>query len=102
MTIRALLASDELMQLYDVIVPKCDHSSGASSPDVINRLTFICESYRAHELPQIVSLIESVRAGLWLEHPYFSSFAETVIEAYWTSETGLAAVGFTPAKTVTR
>lgn len=102
MTIRALLASDELMQLYDVIVPKCDHSGGASSPDVVNRLTFIYESYRAHELSEIISLLESVRAGLWQEHPYFPTFAETVIEAYWTSETGLAAVGFTPAKTVTR
>jgi LPS sulfotransferase NodH len=102
MTIRALLTSDELMQLYDVIVPKCEHSAGASAPDVTKRLTFIYEAYRPNEISKIISLLEVVHTGLWQEDPYFQTFAETVIEAYWTSETGLVAVGFTPAKTVTR
>jgi len=102
MTLKALLVSDDLMHLYDVIVPKCDHSAGASSPDVIERLTFLYEAYRYHESAQVTSLLESVRTGLWQDHPYFPTFAETVIEAYWTSDTGLAAVGFNRTKLVSR
>jgi len=102
MTLKALLVSDDLMHLYDVIVPKCDHSAGASSPDVIERLTFIYEAYRHHESAQVTSLLENVSTGLWQDHPYFPTFAETVIEAYWTSNTGLAAVGFKRSKSTIR
>ena len=102
MTLKALLVSDDLMQLYDVIVPKCDHSAGAPSPVVIERLTFLYEAYRYHDSAQVTSLLESVRTGLWQDHPYFPTFAETVIEAYWTSDTGLAAVGFKRSKSTIR
>jgi hypothetical protein len=102
MTLKSLLVSDDLVHLYDVIVPKCDHSAGASSPDVIERLTFLYEAYRYHESAQVTSLLESVRTGLWQDHPYFPTFAETVIEAYWTSDTGLATVGFNRTKLVSR
>jgi len=102
MTLKALLLSDDLKQLYDVIVPTCDHAAGASSPDVIERLTFIYEAYRHHETAQVTSLLDSVRTGLWQDHPYFPIFAETVIEAYWTSDTGLAAVGFNRTRSTSR
>ena len=102
MTLKALLLSDDLIHLYDVIVPKCDHAAGASSPDVIERLTFLYEAYRPHETAQVTSLLESVRTGLLEDHPYFSTFAETVMEAYWTSDTGLAAVGFNRTRSTTR
>ena len=102
MTLKALLLSDDLMYLYDVIVPTCDHAAGASSADVIERLTFLYEAYRSHETAQVTALIDSVRTGLWQDHPYFPTFAETVIEAYWTSDTGLAAVGFNRTKLVSR
>ena len=102
MTLKALLLSDDLIHLYDVIVPKCDHAAGASSPDVIERLTFLYEAYRPHETAQVTSLLESVRTGLLEDHPYFATFAETVMEAYWTSDTGLAAVGFNRTQSTTR
>ncbi len=102
MTLKALLLSDDLIHLYDVIVPKCDHAAGASSPDVIERLTFLYEAYRPHETAQVTSLLESVRTGLLEDHPYFATFAETVMEAYWTSDTGLAAVGFNRTRSTTR
>lgn len=102
MTLKALLSSDDLKHLYDVIVPTCDHAEGASSPDVIERLTFLYEAYRPHETAQVTALLDSVRTGLWKEHPYFPTFAETVIEAYWTSDTGLAAVGFNRTRLVSR
>ena len=102
MTLKALLSSDDIKHLYDVIVPKCDHAAGASSPDVIERLTFIYEAYRPHETAQVTALLDSVRTGLWQDHPYFPIFAETVIEAYWTSDTGLAAVGFNRTRSTSR
>ena len=102
MTLKALLLSDDLIHLYDVIVPKCDHAAGASSPDVIERLTFLYEAYRPHETAQVTSLLESVRTGHLEDHPYFATFAETVMEAYWTSDTGLAAVGFNRTRSTTR
>jgi hypothetical protein len=94
MNIEETLESPELLHLADVVVPACSVAEGASSASVQKRLRDIYTAYRHHEIDDLQSLANSVNDGSWETHPYFSTYAETVIEAYWTCETGLNAVGF--------
>ena len=94
MTLDEILGSRELLRLSDVIVPPCSIAEGASSYSVQKRLREIYIAYRHHELDDLQSLANCVRDGSWEKHPYFATYAETVIEAYWTCETGLNAAGF--------
>jgi hypothetical protein len=94
MTLEEILGSQAMLHLSDEIVPPCSLSEGASSASVQKRLRDIYTAYRHHEIDDLQSLANSVNDGSWETHPYFSTYAETVIEAYWTCETGLNAVGF--------
>jgi hypothetical protein len=94
MTLEEILGSRELLRLSDEVIPPCPIAAGASSQSVQTRLLYIYTSYRQHELESLKSLMDSVDEGIWQTHPYFPTFAETVIEAYWTCETGLRATGF--------
>jgi hypothetical protein len=94
MTLDEILGSPELLRLSDAIVPRCSIAEGASSATAQKRLRDIYITYRHHELGDLKSLASSVIDGKWEKHPYFATYAETVIEAYWTCETGLNAAGF--------
>lgn len=101
MNIEEILGSPELLHLADVIVPACSVAEGASSYCVQKRLREIYIAYRHNELDDLQSLAQSVSDGSWEKHPYFATYAETVIEAYWTCETGLNAVGFKKSQPAT-
>jgi hypothetical protein len=94
MNIDEILGSPELLHLADVVVPACSIAEGALSYCVQKRLRDIYIAYRHNEFDDLQSLANCVRDASWEKHPYFATYAETVIEAYWTCETGLNAVGF--------
>ena len=94
MNIEEILGSQELLHLADVVVPACSIAEGASSHCVQKRLRDIYIAYRHNEFDDLQSLANCVRDASWEKHPYFATFAESVIEAYWTCETGLNAAGF--------
>ena len=94
MTLQDLLASDELLWLSDEIVPSCEDAPGASALGVQKRLFDIYRNYRSADIESLSSLVQGVALGRGKDHPYFATFAETVMEAYWTSDVGLSLTGF--------
>jgi len=97
-TIQKILDSQELLALCDVIIPPCADAGGAASPQVQKRLASIYSQFRNDDRVLLQSLCEYAKRGDGQQHPYFATFAETVTEAYWTSELGLSLVGFKPAR----
>ena len=98
MTIQKILDSQELLALCDVIIPPCADAGGAASPEVQKRLASIYSQFRNDDCVLLQSLWEYAKRGEGEQHPYFATFAETVTEAYWTSDLGLSLVGFKVAQ----
>jgi hypothetical protein len=97
MTIEEILGSHALKALCNEIIPPCADADGASSPEVQKRLLTIYNLYRNDDQESLQSLCDDAKRGEGQEHPYFPTFAETVTEAYWTSELGLSLLGFNVA-----
>ena len=98
MTFQKILDSQELLALCDVIIPPCADAGGAASPEVQKRLASIYSQFRNDDRVLLQSLWEYAKRGEGEQHPYFATFAETVTEAYWTSDLGLSLVGFKVAQ----
>jgi len=98
MTIQELLGSHELLALCNEVIPPCSDAAGAASSDVQKQLVLIFSKYRRDDLESLESLLAAAKSGGGKQHPYFPTFAETVTEAYWTSNIGLSLAGFTVAK----
>lgn len=98
MTTQDILASQALRALCNAIVPPCSDADGAASAIVQERLLTIYCHYRTNDQYALTSFWEAVQIGVGEQHPYFPTFAETVMEAYWTSDLGLSLVGFNVAK----
>lgn len=94
MTIQELLGSHELTALCNEIIPPCSDADGAAFPEVQQRLASIYSQFRNDDRVLLQSLWEYAKRGEGKQHPYFPTFAETVTEAYWTSDLGLSLVGF--------
>lgn len=97
MTIKEILGSNALLALCNEIIPPCSDADGAASPEVQKRLMTIYSLYRNDDSESLQSLCEYAKRGQGKLHPYFPTFAETVTEAYWTSELGLSLLGFNVA-----
>lgn len=98
MTIQELLGSHELLALCNEVIPPCSDAEGAASSNVQKQLKMIYNKYRRDDLESLQSLLTAAKSGGGKQHPYFPTFAETVTEAYWTSNIGLSLAGFTVAK----
>ncbi|MFM7188435.1 MAG: hypothetical protein ACKO14_11530 [Armatimonadota bacterium] len=98
MSIRDILDAHELRALCNEIIPPCPDADGAASPAVQERLLTIYSLYRENDRESLQSLCDYAKRGEAQLHPYFPTFAETVMEAYWTSELGLSLVGFNVAQ----
>jgi len=98
MSIQDILDAHELRALCNEIIPPCSDADGAESPAVQKRLITIYSLYRQNDLESLQSLCDDAKRGEAKQHPYFPTFAETVMEAYWTSEVGLSLVGFNIAQ----
>jgi hypothetical protein len=97
MTIQEILSSNALLDLCNEIIPPCSDADGAASPEVQKRLLAIYSLYRNDDRESLQSLSEYAKRGEGQVHPHFPTFAETVMEAYWTSALGLSLVGFNVA-----
>lgn len=94
MTTTQILEAPEMTALCDEIIPPCNAADGGSSSAVQRRLLHIFCEYRPGDHGNLLSLFTAALHGNAHDNPYFETFAEVVTEAYWTSDIGMAAVGF--------
>ncbi|MFM7320748.1 MAG: hypothetical protein ACKO5K_04390 [Armatimonadota bacterium] len=89
-----------LERLADQVVPGDAEAAAPSAIGVADFFIALFEGDRAAERDQLVAFLDRNRAAdpdEVAEDPWFREFAETVHEHYWTSPTGLLAVGFAPS-----
>lgn len=80
----------------DIVVPPDPETPGASQSGVAEFMADLFDAERTPDRPELLAFLERIERGADpTVDPWFPVFAEIVHEHYWTSDAGLAAVGFT-------
>jgi len=90
-----------LDRLADEVVPGDDDAPAPSRLGVVEFFEALFTRERADEVAALRDFLdrnESNPIDTVARDPWFTAFAETVHEHYWTSPTGLRAVGFAPSE----